>query len=95
MNYSDDELPECSSDVDAFPAGYQVTTKNEDCFFPTFMAGWHLVLAHDPLPSKVSLTEPYRLGLLPQNPCIAAIEGDCYVESYGPLRRPSPPYSSS
>ncbi len=58
MNYTDHELPECSWDVDAFPAGYQVTTKNEDfMFFPTFLAGWHLVLAHDPLASKVSLTD--------------------------------------
>jgi len=35
VNYSDHELPEYSWDVDAFPAGYQVTTKNEDfMFFP-------------------------------------------------------------
>jgi hypothetical protein len=35
VNYSDHESPEYSWDVDAFPAGYQVTTENEDfMFFP-------------------------------------------------------------
>jgi hypothetical protein len=58
MNYSDHELPKCSRDVDAFPAGYQVTTKNEDfMFFPNVLGRMAQVLAHDPLASKVSVTD--------------------------------------
>src|SRR6266536_1147048 len=38
VNYSEHELPECSWDVDGFPAGYQVTTKNEDFIF--FQRSW-------------------------------------------------------